>query len=354
MDNSIDIKVSVIMPIYNAEKYLASAIDSVISQTLTDIELICIDDGSTDDSLKILKEYRERDERIRIVTENNAGPGLARNNGIRRSRGEYIAFVDADDFLAPTFLESLYTCAKENALDIAISKYDIYNDKSKKFESATKADHSEIYEGGKITSKNENPDYIFSSTVGSAWNKLFRRTFIEEKNIVFLHDVRIYEDVYFVVSALSLAERVGKVEEVLVHHRIHSEQSRAKMFKKHYEHVPMAYAKVKEFLVHNGMYAPLSRSFINLSASRCYRIFNLLSGDAKENFWNQLHSEYAEKMDWNGKSSEQFESAEVYEFANLASRFSYKEYKKRNSKKEKKEAVGKKRGFFARLFGRNK
>ena len=85
-----------------------------------------------------------------------------------------------------------------------------------------------------------------------------------------------------------------------------------------------------------------------------YRIFNLLSGDAKENFWNQLHSEYAEKMDWNGKSSEQFESAEVYEFANLASRFSYKEYKKRNSKKEKKEAVGKKRGFFARLFGRNK
>ena len=158
MDNNIDIKVSVIMPIYNADKYLASAIDSVLAQTLTEFELICIDDGSTDDSLKILKEYRERDERIRIVTENNAGPGLARNNGIRRSRGEYIAFVDADDFLAPSFLELLYVYAKENELDIAISSYDTYNDKSKKYEVATKADHSEIYKDGKITSKNENPD----------------------------------------------------------------------------------------------------------------------------------------------------------------------------------------------------
>lgn len=350
MDNNIDIKVSVIMPIYNADKYLASAIDSVLAQTLTELELICIDDGSTDDSLKILKEYRERDERIRIVTENNAGPGLARNNGIRRSRGEYIAFVDADDFLAPSFLESLYTYAKENELDIAISSYDMYNDKSKKYEVATKADHSEIYKDGKITSKNENPDYILSSTVGSAWNKLFRRAFIEEKKLSFLQEVRIYEDVYFVVSALSLAERVGRINEVLMHHRIHSEQSRAKMFKKHYAHVPMAYAKVKEFLVHNGMYAPLSRSFINLSASRCYRIFNLLSGDSKENFWNQLHTEYADQMDWSGKSADQFESAEVYEFANLASRCGYKEYKKKNNRKEKKEAVGKKRGFFARLF----
>ena len=93
-----EIKVSVIMPVYNAEDYLRPALDSVIDQTLKDIEIICIDDGSTDKSLEIIKEYQKADSRVRIVTENNAGPGAARNKGIVRARGKYIAFLDADDF----------------------------------------------------------------------------------------------------------------------------------------------------------------------------------------------------------------------------------------------------------------
>ena len=97
--SNINIKISVVIPIYNATEFLRAALDSIIAQTLSEIEIICVDDGSTDRSLDIIKEYQQKDERVRIVTETNAGPALARNNGLRRVRGEYVEFIDADDFI---------------------------------------------------------------------------------------------------------------------------------------------------------------------------------------------------------------------------------------------------------------
>ena len=163
-----EIKISVIIPIYNAYDYLRPAMDSVVSQTLTDIEIICVDDGSTDKSLHILKEYKKADPRIRIITETNAGPATARNTGLRRARGEYVAFLDADDFYEPDMLETLYNCAKENDLDIAISKYDIFENKKSKFRENIENEHAKIYAGGVVTSKNEHPDSILESTSGAA------------------------------------------------------------------------------------------------------------------------------------------------------------------------------------------
>ena len=332
MDISAEIKVSVVVPIYNAADYLRPAMDSILDQTLSELELICVDDGSTDRSLEILKEYQERDERVRIVTETNAGPALARNNGMRRARGEYVLFFDADDFLEPTFLEALYAIAKRDDLDIAISKYDIYNSRMARFEKVTDADHSEIFSPGKVTSKSEHPDHILASTVGSAWNKIFRRSFIEDKKLLFLTDVKMYEDVYFVATAMSLAERVGKVFETLMHHRIHSEQARAKTFRKYYSQVPIVYQRIREFLVSHGMYAPLALSYLNLSASRCYKIYNLLSGDAKEEFFNMLNGEYSELLGWSGHDSADFEDSEVRDFVLNVLMFNHSQYKKRCSR----------------------
>ena len=361
-----NIKVSVIIPIYNAYDFLRTAMDSVLSQTLSEIEVICIDDGSTDNSLEILKEYQGKDDRIRIVTETNAGPALARNNGVRRSRGEYIAFLDADDFYHPEFLESLYMLAKRDVLDIAISQYDIYNTRKARFEPSGGADHSDIFTPGKVTSRSESPDIILASTTGSAWNKIFRRSFIEDNGLAFLQEVRMYEDVYFVVNAMALAERVGKVHKILMHHRIHSEQSRAKLFSRYYSQVPVVYLKIKEFLMAHGMFAPLFLSYLNLSASRCYKIFNILSGDAKEHFWNMLHEEYAELLGWQGKDASDFESVEVCEFAVYVQLYNYTEYKRRKSRgkkfsasrvKQDVELAKKKkrfRRFISKIFGRKK
>ncbi|MBQ4071959.1 MAG: glycosyltransferase family 2 protein [Clostridia bacterium] len=326
------IKISVVIPIYNAGEYLRPALDSVIDQTLKEIEIICVDDGSTDDSLEIIKEYQKMDERIRIVTETNAGPALARNNGIRRARGEYIAFLDADDFFELDMLELMYNEAVAHDLDIVLADYDTYNNHKAAFEKAVPAEHEHIYRKGEVTSKNENPNEIFSSTNGSAWNKLFKTQFVIEKNLLFLTEVKMYEDVYFITTALSLAERVGKVHKTLIHHRIYSEQARARLFKKYYTQIPEIYAKIKEFLMSTGMYAPLSYSFLNMSASRCFKIYNILGHDVKADFWNMLHDGYAARLGWHGRCREDFDEGEVCEFVASVEMYDHKQYKRRLTK----------------------
>ncbi len=331
MDNT-NIKISVIIPIYNAYDYLRPAMDSVIDQTLKEIEIICIDDGSTDHSLDIIKEYQAQDPRVKIVTENNAGVSIARNKGIIRARGEYVIFLDADDFFELTLLEKLYGIAKKYDLDIAVSKFDFYNNKSSSFSPAIEEEHGNIFTQGAVISKNEYPSYILQSTTGYVWNKMFKNSFIKEKELTFAPELYVFEDVHFVATALSLAERVSRIDDVLVHHRIYSDQSRSKLFKKYYAQVPIVYMKLKDFLMQHGMYVPLSDSFLNFSASRCYKIYNLLWSDAKSDFWNLLHSGYADSLGWFGHEPSDYESEEVCEFCANVGLYEHRQYEKRRNK----------------------
>ena len=178
------------MPIYNAGEYLERAMTDVLSQTLSEIEIICIDDGSTDGSLAVIKRMQEADARVRILTETNAGPSIARNKGISRARGEYIIFLDADDFYESTLLESLYTLAVKDNLDMAVVKFDLYNCHQDKFTTPIEEAHAGIFAPGAIVSKNEFPDFILESTTGYVWNKMFRTDFLREKGLVF--DTELY------------------------------------------------------------------------------------------------------------------------------------------------------------------
>lgn len=334
MDNS-NIKVSVVIPVYNAYDYLRPAMDSVVDQTLKEIEIICIDDGSTDHSLDIIKEYQAADARVRIVTENNAGVSVARNKGLVRVRGEYMIFLDADDFFELDLLEKLYNAAKEQDLDIAVAKFDIYNNKTTKFTPQVDEVHGSIFSPGAVVSKSEYPDYILQSTTGYVWNKLFKTSFIRDKELMFAPELYVFEDVHFVCTALSLAERVGRIDDVLVHHRIYSDQSRAKLFKKYYAQMPVVYLKVKEFLTQHGMYIPLSKSFLNFSVSRCYKAYNLIWSDAKSDFWDMLHSGYADSLGWFQHDSGDFESEELFDFAVNVGLYEHSQYEKRVEKGRK-------------------
>lgn len=331
MVNNENIKVSVVMPVYNAYSFLRPALDSVLSQTLSEIELICIDDGSTDRSLEIIKEYQKADPRVRIITENNAGPSIARNKGLVRSRGEYVIFLDADDLYEPTLLEQLYSKAEALSLDITVAKYDIYNNKGI-YEDNVKVAHGNIFEENDVVSKNEFPDEILLSTTGNVWNKLFKRSFLTEKGLIFHTELRVFEDVYFVMSALSLADRVGKVHSVLIHHRVYSEQARNKLFRKYHKQFPLIYTRLKEFMMHNGVYAPLSQSFLNLSANRCYKIYNLLGRDARAHLWDSLHDEYAEDLGWSSFDPAEVEDEEVREFVANVLMFKHKVYLRRKKR----------------------
>ena len=358
-----EIKVSVIVPIYNAEAFLRPAMDSILDQSLREIEVICVDDGSTDGSLKIIKEYQKRDSRIRIATQNNAGPGMARNNGMRRARGEYIAFLDADDFFNLDFLSRMYETAKRDDLDIAVGNYDLYHNDTAKFRKNVTGEEQGLLAPGRVTSKKDFPDQIFQLTDGYVWSKLFRRSFLLEKKLSFPEELRMFEDVYFVVTALSLAERIEKCEGVLIHHRVYSEQARGRLFKKYYAQAPQMYANIKTFLMQHGMYLPLSVSYVNLTASRCFRLYNLLWEDAKKEFYTMLHDGLAEQMGWSEVAAEDYTDPAVCLFAATVQMYTYEQSNRREARGRKlsfaslKQWMARKRknrrkepGYFTELF----
>lgn len=334
MSTDRDIKVSVIMPIYNAGEYLSRAIGDVLSQTLSDIELICIDDGSTDDSFDILEDLHQKDERITLISEKNFGPSVARNKGLSHASGKYIMFLDADDMFEPTLIESLYGIAERDNLDVAVIGFDIFNDSQNKIFPATDEPNAAIFHGGVVTSKNEHPDYILSSTTGYVWNKLFRASFLRDKKLTFDPDLYVFEDVHFTCCAMATAESVGMAPGKLVHHRIYSEQSRATLFRKYYGQVPVVYQKIKEFLMRQGMYVPLKKGFLNFSSGRCYRLYNILWADGKERLWNMLHDTYIAELDWLTQDKAMYEQPEVCEFVANAALYTYAEYNARLDKGE--------------------
>lgn len=321
-----DIKVSVIMPVYNAGEYLSRAIKGVLGQTLREIELICVDDGSKDSSSKIIEYFKGKDERVVSISQTNAGPSVARNRGFELAHGKYVIFLDADDMYEPSLLESLYDAAENDKLDVAVAKFDIYNESENKYFTPAAEPHSSIFAGGVVTSKNEHPDVIFASTTGYVWNKLIRTPFLVDKKICFDPDLYVFEDVHFVCSVMALAERVKIVDSILIHHRVYSDQSRATLFRKYYGQVPVVYAKIKEFLMHHGMYVPLKQGYLNFSAGRCYKIYNLLWADGKERLWNLIHDRYAAELDWLNYEKTAFENMEVYEFVANAALYTQAEY----------------------------
>lgn len=180
-------KVSVIIPVYNVEVYLRQCLDSVVNQTLKDIEIICVDDGSTDSSAEILKEYAKKDGRIRVLTQSNSGAGAARNVGIAVAKGEWLSFLDADDEFAPEMLSEMVDAAEQSDADVVACTM--------------------------ITSGN-----IFERWRGWAWDKLFRRDFILSQKLEF-QNLPVSNDLFFTYSALALSSKTIALAKRYVFHR---------------------------------------------------------------------------------------------------------------------------------------
>ena len=165
-------KVSVIIPVYNVDQYLSQCLDSVVNQTLEDIEIICVDDGSTDNSLKILMEYAEKDSRVIVLRQQNKGAGVARNYGMNIAKGKYFSFLDSDDFFSETLLMDSVQKAEADDADIVVYRFEKYNQLHQSYTSCEYAFHKEWWPNG-IFNKRDNPNKIFNSFNLCAWNKLF-------------------------------------------------------------------------------------------------------------------------------------------------------------------------------------
>lgn len=194
-------KVSVIVPVYNAEKNLRTCLSSLINQTIDDIEIIAIDDASTDDSFEIMKEFVSRYSFVQIYhNDTNLGQGATRNKGISLAKGEYIGFVDSDDYVNINMYKSMYDAAQLNGcLDVIVSRFIFVNNDDYYLQ-----DFDYIDEKGYIYDVVKNPDIVLSQSP-SCWDKLFRRDLIE--NYMFLENV-MWEDVAFTYASLFKSNKI--------------------------------------------------------------------------------------------------------------------------------------------------
>ena len=219
-----EIKVSVIVPVYNAGSYLDRTLESICKQTLRETEIICVDDGSTDNSKDIIKAYAQKDGRIRLIEQKNLFAGVARNNGLSQARGEYTVFWDSDDFFKEKALEIMYGKITQDAADICICDgYKYFTDTDKSLLTDEFVKYGTIPEKLPFN-KYDVPDKIFNLGANVPWNKMFRTAFIRENDLKF-QDIRKANDTYFVLMALFLAERITCVKNRLVYYRCDSEGS---------------------------------------------------------------------------------------------------------------------------------
>ncbi len=215
------IKVSVIVPVYNGEAHLRQCLDSIVNQTLTNIEIICVDDGSTDSSLEILNEYKARDPRFQIYTQQNLYAGVARNTGKSHATGEYLAFWDCDDYFDLAALEKMYEKALETDADVVVCGGNQFLEtKDKEFPFPPYLNVKRTMDGG-VFNRHTNPDYYLTFTNAAPWNKLYKRAHIEKFGLDF-QPVRNGNDVYFVVCAIGLADKITTVNEKLVTYRVNA------------------------------------------------------------------------------------------------------------------------------------
>lgn len=216
-----EVKVSVIIPVYNAVNYLDDCLTTILNQTLEDIEIICVNDGSTDESLTLLQKYEAKSTKIRVIDQQNQGAGAARNAGLAVATGEYLSFLDADDFYERKMLENAYLAAKKAEADVCVFYADLFDDVTKTYKPCTWAFRREYFHPGEVFHPKETPnkDYIFQMFNGWAWDKLFRREFVLAHGLEY-QNLRTTNDMYFVFMALAKAERIVTLDECLIHQRV--------------------------------------------------------------------------------------------------------------------------------------
>ena len=256
-------KVSVIIPVYNTEKYLRECLDSVVNQTLKNIEIICVDDGSTDGSLEILREYAEKDSRVKVYTQPNTNAGAARNHGLRYATGEYLAFLDSDDYYETHLLESAVNCAEERNAEIVVYKVKLLQEDTGVIISYDASVIENLLPPKEVFTLQEIEKDAFRCILGYDWDKLIKRNLVERNHLCFQSQA-VFNDAYFAYTALLSAQSITVLNEELIVHR--KRQTQESITDKRFLHTDCSYQflrGLKEYLDQNDLYSRFERDFIN-------------------------------------------------------------------------------------------
>lgn len=316
------VKVSVVIPVYNGEECLDQCLDSVCAQTLTGLEVICVDDGSTDATPAILARYAARDPRFRVVTQPNAGPGAARNAGLAQARGEYLIFLDADDWFQPDLLAAMAARAEETGADVTICRAD-------EFDHATGAvrDGSWMLKTGLLPGDVFTPaqvaGHLFQFTYGWPWDKLYRRDFVERWGLTY-PPLPNSEDLVFVFQSLALAGRIAVVDEALVAHRMGRGGSVSNSRHRDPEAPWQALRLFRESLEERGLYPTLEKSFLNWAMEfLVWNVANMGDKAAQRRYFRKLKGEWLPAMAFEDHPRGYYENSFTYRKYQLAKHAPY-------------------------------
>lgn len=307
------VKVSVVMAIYNAQDFLRECLDSVIGQTLEEIEIICVNDGSTDNTLAILQEYAKTDDRLIIIDQSNQGAGAARNAGLSIARGEYLSFLDADDFFEKDMLKVAYDAAITENADVCVFAADHFNNITQNFEPCSSSFRRQfIPEKQPFNPKEENArDNIYRMFNGWAWDKLFKSEYIKKMGLQF-QNLRTTNDMFFVFTGLACAKKVVTVDKILVHQRIEVKTSLSRTREKSWDCFYHGLVAMQEHLKEYGLYRVYEKAFVNWALNFSLWQLNTMSGDAFKKTYQLLHCEAFDRFDISIHHHTYFYSQEEY------------------------------------------
>lgn len=282
-------KVSVLVPIYNVEDFLGECLDSLVKQTLKDIEIVCINDGSTDGSLKIVKEYDKNDPRIVIIDKKNTGYGDSMNQGLDKATGEYVGIVEPDDFIELDAFEKMYKIAKTNNLDVVKANfYEYFTDKKR---DVAKSNMFLSEEENIVLDPREQRHVFYEQP--SIWSAIYNRKFLNDNNIRFLPSPGAsYQDAGFNFKVWASAKKVIMLNSAFLHYRQDNPNSSVKSEGKVYA-VKDEYDEVEKWLKKRGLYEEYSSTLAGMRfSSYIWNMRRLTRKTAKE-FAKTVRTDYA-------------------------------------------------------------
>ena len=261
-------KLSIVVAVYNLEKYLPRCLDALVNQTLEEIEILCVDDGSTDSAPKIVDDYAEKyPDKVKAFHKENGGEFTSRNYGLERAIGEYVTFVDTDDFVEKDWAEKLYTAAKENDADLAVCAFERIDLDTNKVTS------TDMTNFGRCTKEiNYNDDFVVFINP-APWNKAYRRELI--KDLRFL-PFRGFNDTMLLMEFLTKVKKITFVPDVLYHYYLRSDSQIHSVNEQDVNNLLKYLLEVKKFYKDSGKYEDMKyildmMAFLHLGVSVMYR-----------------------------------------------------------------------------------
>ena len=280
---------------------------------MKEIEIICVDDGSTDNSMQILKKYESEYSNVIVVSQENAGAGAARNNGLRIAKGEYLSFLDSDDFFEVNMLEEAYEKAVADKADMVVFKSDQYYEDSDEFKQVTWTLRYKKIPPYMPFARRQMTDNVFKVFVGWAWDKLFRTEFVKEHNLLF-QEQRTSNDMLFVFAATVLAKRITVVPEdkVLAHQRRNNSSSLSNTREKSWQCFYNALNALKKRLEDEGIFEELEQDYVNYALHFSLWNLNTLAEPTYSMLKEKLINEWFEELGIKGRDREYFYDKKEY------------------------------------------